>query len=72
VAYERAKERMDPMHKRMLVLVMAMFLVLTTAVPAFAEAAPPMPPPGCAVAMAHTTGTPGNGNAAVIAHCTTP
>jgi len=54
------------MHKRMLVLVMAMLLALTTAVPAFAEG-PPATPPGCAVAAAQTVGTPGA--AAVAAHC---
>lgn len=57
------------MHKRMLVLAMAMLLALTSAVPAFAEGAPPAPP-GCAVAAAHTAGTPGAAD--VAAHCPTP
>ena len=58
------------MHKRLVVLALATVLALTAAVPAFAEGAAPPAPPGCAVAVAHTAGTPGA--AAVAAHCPTP
>jgi hypothetical protein len=70
VAPLRGQQRMDPMHKRMLALAVAMVLALTAAVPAFAEGAAPATPPGCAVAEAQTAGTPGF--AAVTAHCGIP